>query len=270
MGIEHVNRGLLWLACVVSLMLFGCATTGVNRGDINLFTDADEIKIGKDFSREIEKSLTIVNDPEVNRYIDSLGQQIVSVSERHDIPYHFKVVDSEEVNAFALPGGYVYVNRGLILQAENEAELVSVIAHEVAHVVARHGTEQLTRQYGMSVVASLALGSNPRFWEEQAAGLFSTLGLLHYGRKAELEADHLGLQEMVQVNYNPEAMVSFFEKLIALHKQSPGALEKLLSTHPPTQERIDRAWDFIGHLPFKQGEKMDSDIFHRVQARLEG
>jgi len=262
------RRACLIIICLVPIALH-CATTGVNRGDINLFSSADEVRIGRDFADVIEKEMTLIDDPEVIEYIDMLGQMIVNSSERRDISYMFKVVDSDEVNAFALPGGFIYVNKGLILEASNEGELVSVIAHEVGHVVARHGTEQLTRQYGFSVVTSLVLGSNPEFWEEQAAGLFSAVGLLSYGRKAELEADRLGIEEMFRSGYNPSAMVTFFEKLLALHEDSPSSIEKLFRTHPPTQERIDKSRGIIGYLPFRPGEKLDSERFHDVKAILQ-
>ena len=265
-----LSRRLLSPLPLLLLLSSQCATSGVNKGDINLFSSSDEVSIGKDFSAAVEKEIILEQNTEVLSYIDELGQLIVEHSERQDISYHFKVVDSEEVNAFALPGGYIYINRGLILTASNEAELISVIAHEVGHVVARHGTEQLTRQYGFSIVSSLALGANPKFWEEQVAGLFGALGLLHYGRKAELEADHLGLEEMHRAGYKPEAMASFFEKLLELHNDSPGSLEKLFLTHPPTQERIDKAREFVGYLQLRPGERLDTDRFHAIQGLLKG
>ena len=157
------NRRISQLTLFVTLFvisssgLSGCAG---KISDINIFTDAEEVQLGKQFSREIEKELKIYSDPVVTAYIDQLGQHLASYSQRRNITYHFKVVNTEAVNAFAVPGGYLYVNIGLIRAAENESELAGVIGHEIGHVVGKHGAKQMTRQLGLAAVAQLALGED--------------------------------------------------------------------------------------------------------------
>lgn len=258
-------RALLAAACALSLAAGpGCQSLS----GINILSDQDEIKLGADFAKELEKQLEFVNDPLVVSYVDSLGQALARNSKRNDIPYHIQVVNSEEVNAFAIPGGYLYVNRALIQEAETESELAGVMGHEIGHVVARHGAKQMTRQYGLSFLLSLVLGTDPAFWQQAAGELLATGALLKYGRDAELEADRLGIEETHATRIDPNGIATFFEKLLALHESEPGKFEQLFSTHPPTAERIDKAKAHIATLPSPAEFARDSARFHQAKDRV--
>ena len=245
--------------------LFGCAG---RISDINIFTDAQEVQLGKQFSREIEKEIKIYSDPVVTAYIDQLGQHLASYSQRRNITYHFKVVNTEDVNAFAVPGGYLYVNIGLIRAAENESELAGVIGHEIGHVVGKHGVKQMTRQLGLAAVAQLALGEDQSKLEQMVAGLATNGVLTKYSRDAEREADIYAVQEMYDAGIDPEGMATFFEKLHRLQKSKPSKLQQMFATHPPTTERITAVRSQIAGLPRKSNLKKDSRRFHQIKKRL--
>ena len=245
--------------------LFGCAG---RISDINIFTDAQEVQLGKQFSREIEKEMKMYSDPIVNAYIDQLGQHLANHSQRRNITYHFKVVNTEVVNAFAVPGGYLYVNIGLIRAAENESELAGVIGHEIGHVVGKHGVKQMTRQLGLAAVAQLALGEDQSKLKQMVAGLAANGVLTKYSRDAEREADIYAVQEMYDAGIDPEGMATFFEKLRRLQKSRPSKLQQLFSTHPLTTERITAVRGQIARLPRKSNLKKDSRRFHQIKSRL--
>ncbi|MBI4553243.1 MAG: M48 family metalloprotease [Candidatus Latescibacteria bacterium] len=261
-------RRAIGIALVVALTLPGC---GKALRNFNLISDQEESQLGQQFSREIEQEIKLWRNPEVVDYIDDLGQRLVQHSQRSDIPYHIKVVDTDEVNAFAIPGGYLYVNRGLISAAENESELAGVMGHEIGHVVGRHGSKQLSKQYGLQIITSLILGENPGFVRQLAggfAGFGGQVGLLRYSREAETEADLYSVHELYDAGIDPQGMATFFEKLLALHDTEPGGLEKLFSTHPPTRERIAIVRAEIAKLPPKAYAAKDSDRFHAIQRKL--
>jgi predicted Zn-dependent protease len=233
----------LFLFVVIAILgsLTGCATTGVNRGDFNLISSAQEVQMGDSLAVEVESKYPLLRNETVGAYVNEVGQRIVSICGRRDIAYHFKVVsDRKQVNAFALPGGHVYVYEGLLLEASNEAELAAVLAHEVGHVVARHSTEQLSKQYGYGLLVSLILGKQPGRWSEIAANLFGTAGLLKFSRDDEYEADNLAVVYTNAAGYTPTAVAVFLGKLESLQGREPGKLETLLMTHPPTSERVGR------------------------------
>jgi len=234
--------GLLYLSVIAILMsLAGCATTGVNIGDFNLVSSPQEVQMGDSLSLEVESKYPMLKNETVGAYVNEVGQRIVSVCDRRDIPYYFKVVaDKKQVNAFALPGGHIYVYEGLLLEASNEAQLAAVLAHEVGHVVARHATKQLTKQYGYSLLVSLILGNQPGRWSGLAADLFGTAGLLKFSRNDEYEADKLAVVYTNAAGYAPGAVADFLGKLEAMEGREPGRLETLLMTHPPTSERIGK------------------------------
>jgi predicted Zn-dependent protease len=254
------------------LLIFPCILTScaaVQR--VNLISTSEEVKLGAQLSQETEQQIILYKDPIVLAYIDSLGQAIVRHSRRGNIPYHIKVVDTDEVNAFALPGGYLYVNRALIETADTESELAGVMGHEIGHVVARHGARQLTKQFGLSIIVTLAAGEDPDLTRKIVADIVATggtFGLLHYSREAEREADQLSVQELYDANIDPQGMAIFFEKLLSLQKRQPGSLEKLFSTHPPTEERITNVQSEIARLPEKIGLSSDSKRFHSIKERI--
>jgi len=213
------------------------------------------------------------DDPAVAAYIDSLGQLLVRHSRRPDLEYTFRVTAQDEVNAFALPGGWLYVNRGLIAAAANESELAGVVAHEIGHVVGRHGARQITKQFGLAVLVDLALGEDDdRSLSREMAGQFTSIGggltLLKYGRDAEREADHFAVEQTYAAGIDPIGMATFFEKLLALHESAPEGVAVWFSTHPPTRERIARVRADIGNLSPKQGLKVDSARFQEIKARI--
>ncbi|MBI5167093.1 MAG: M48 family metalloprotease [candidate division NC10 bacterium] len=224
--------------------------------------------MGRQIAREVERKYPMYRDPGVVEYISELGGRLAQISDRRDVRYRFQVVDSKEVNAFALPGGYIYVNKGLILASDNEAELAGVIGHEIGHVVGRHGAARLSMMYGYDLLATVLLGPNPAFWKALVADLFGTAGLLAYSRADESEADELGVRYLYRSGYDPGAMIAFFQKLLALQKREPDLLEKSFSSHPPTSERIAKVRGDIAHLPPREGQIQDSDYFQHVKARI--
>ena len=263
----RITQLTVWttLMAITGSGLFGCAGKISN---INIFSDAQEVQLGKQFSRQIEQEMKIYADPVVTAYIDQLGQHLANHSQRRDIVYHFKVVDTEVINAFAVPGGYLYVNIGLIRAAENESELAGVIGHEIGHVVGRHGVKQMTRQLGLTAVAQLALGENQSQLKQMVTGLAANGVLMKYSRDAEREADSYAIREVYNAGIDPEGMATFFEKLLKLQKGKPSKLEQMFSTHPPTTERINAVRSQIAQLPRKSNLKKDSQRFHQIKKRL--
>lgn len=259
---------LMGVCAFLALPVWGCGSTLQN---INIIPDGQEVEMGHQFSKEIEREVKLYTDPEVVKYVQDLGQSLVKHSQRSEITYTIKVVDTDDVNAFALPGGYLYVNRGLISTAKNESELAGVMGHEIGHVVGRHGAKQMTRQYGLQILTGMVTGDNPGIARQlagQFAGLGGTLGMFKYSRDAEREADAYAIQELYDAGIDPIGMATFFEKLNALHEQQPSGFAALFATHPPTPERIANAKQAIAALPKKAGLKSDSNLFHVIQKRL--
>ncbi len=265
-GSAERRRTPLW---VVSLFLLcACGTLSGCIGKINLVSEPEEVALGDDLARHLAREIKFYRDPVVWAYVDSLGQMLARHSRRTHIPYHIYVVDTDDVNAFAIPGGHLYVNRGLITTAENESELAGVMGHEIGHVVGRHGAKALSKQVLFSGLAGLALGGDPGAVGKLAAGIVSTGALMHYGRAAENEADFFAIEELFGAGINPEGLTTFFEKLLALHKKEPSGLAKLFSTHPPTDERIKNVRAAIADLPPHPDLKRDSNRFHHIRDRL--
>ena len=215
----------------------------------------------------------MLTDQVVVAYIDSLGQAIVRASNLSMFEYHFGVVNSQEVNAFALPGGFLYVNRGLIEAAETESELAGVIGHEIGHVVGHHGARQVSKHYGLAVlVEMIAGGQENSSLAREIAGQFASLGagltLMKYGRMAEQEADAFAVQATYKAGIDPEGVARFFEKLLALHEREPTGVAVWFSTHPPTRERIAFVRNEIAKLPPKSGLQRTSARFAHIQARV--
>lgn len=258
-------------AASVSIILLTTPGCGSVFKDVNVLTEADEIALGREFSREIERELKFYQDPEVVRYIDGLCQDLVLHSKRSNIPYYIKVVDTDEVNAFALPGGYLYINRGLISISGNEAELAGVIAHEIAHVVARHGAKALTRQLGLEIMLGMISGRNPRGVQRvaaQLAGIGGILSMLHHSREAEREADALAVVNLREAGYDPEGLTGFFEKLLEINDRDPGTLATMFTTHPPSRERIENTRKQATELPVLEGLITDSERFRQIKDML--
>src|SRR5690242_7172776 len=205
---------------------------------VNFYSLEKEIALGKQMAQEVERQAKIIDDPVIAEYVNRVGQNLVRNSDAK-VPFTIKVVDTDVVNAFALPGGFFFVNSGLILNADNEAELAGVMAHEIAHVAARHGTRQATRGTIINY-ASLPLvfmGGWAGYAIQEAASLAVPLGFLAFSRGFEKEADMLGLQYLDKAGYDPTAFVDFFEKIESLEKKKPGTIAKVFSTHPMTADR---------------------------------
>jgi len=240
---------------------------------LNLLSTDQEVALGRQAATEIEQEIKLYGDPAADAYVDSLGQLLVRHSKRASLRYTFKVVDADEVNAFALPGGWIYLNRGLIVASANESELAGVIAHEIGHVVGQHGARQVTKQFGLALLVQLAMGEqeDPSL-VRQVAGQFAAIGagltLLKYSRDAEREADAFAIEEMHAAGIDPEGMAGFFEKLLEMHKTEPSGVEVWLSTHPTTAERIANVRADIRKLPAKEGLVVDSSRFREIRASL--
>jgi beta-barrel assembly-enhancing protease len=229
-----------------------------------------EIQIGQQVAAEFEQAAKLVEDPVISEYVDRVGQNIVKHSDAK-VPFHIKVVDTDEVNAFAFPGGFFYVNKGLILEAENEAELAGVMAHEISHVAARHATAMLSKQQILQL-AQIPLLFVGGYWAQMAIqnglGLGINLGLLGITRESEKEADQLGIQYLWNTGYDPNSFVTFFEKLQEKEKSKPGRLSGWFRTHPYTVDRIAASLDEERYLPEKDNYIINTSEFDRVRNRL--
>src|SRR3977135_2627215 len=243
-------------ALVAVVAAFSLLPTGVFAGDnkkkdpeqignrdvgkgVNFYSLEKEIGLGKGLAQEVERQAKIINDPVISEYVNRIGQNLVRNSDAK-VPFTIKVIDSEDVNAFALPGGFFFVNSGLILKAETEAELAGVMSHEIAHVAARHGTRQATRGQvaQLATIPLIFMGGWAGYGVRQAASILIPVGFLTFSRAFESEADLLGLQYMYKTGYDPVAFVDFFEKIQSLEKKKKGTIGQMFSTHPMTEDRI--------------------------------
>ncbi len=239
---------------------------------VNFYSLDKEIALGKQLAGEVERQAKVISDPVVAEYVSRIGQNLVRNSDAK-VPFTIKVLETPDINAFALPGGFFFVNSGLILKADSEAELAGVMAHEIAHVAARHGTKQATRgeiaQIAM-IAASIAM---PYGWTGyaamQGANVAIPLGFLTFSRAMERQADFLGLQYMYKTGYDPQAFIDFFEKIETLEKKKPGSISKVFSTHPMTDDRITAAQGEIQKdLKPRDEYVVNTSEFNDVKTRL--
>jgi tetrahydromethanopterin S-methyltransferase subunit G len=249
----------------------GTRTIGA-RGMGNWYSTESEIKMGKQYADEIEKSTKFINDPVVTEYVNRIGQNIVKNSDCK-VPFTIKVIDTDEINAMALPGGFFYVNSGLILAADEEAELAGVMAHETAHVCAHHAAREMTRanyaQIGMVPLIMLTGYSWTGYGIYEATQLLIPITFLEFSREFEAQADYLGVQYMYRAGYDPQAFVTFFEKVQNLEKQKPGAVAKVFENHPQTPDRIQHTEEEIAKiLPPKDEYLVTTSEFNDVKSRL--
>jgi predicted Zn-dependent protease len=236
---------------------------------VNFYSLEKEIALGKQMAAEVEREAKLVDDPVITEYVNRLGQNLVRNSDAK-VPFTIKVIDSDEVNAFALPGGFMFVNSGLILKADNEAELAGVMAHEIGHVAARHGTKQATRSelINYASIPLIMMGGWTGYAIEEAASIAVPIGFLKFSRGMEAQADHLGLEYMYKAGYDPVCFVDFFEKLESMQKTKPGLVSKVFSTHPMTSDRIEAAQKEIQELQAEPEYVVDTSEFHNVKNRL--
>jgi beta-barrel assembly-enhancing protease len=240
------------------------------RGLGNWYSIESDIKMGKQYAQMVDSSSKLVSDPMITEYVNRLGQNLVRNSDAQ-VPFTFKIIDSDVVNAMSLPGGYVYVDTATILAADGEAELAGVMAHEIAHVAARHATRQMTRgnYANIGTLPLIFMGGGVGYAVRAAAGIGMPMAFMSFQRGFEAEADYLGLEYMYKAGYDPQSFVSFFEKLQALEKKKPGTLAKTFSSHPQTPDRIAASQEEIEKiLPARPEYTVTTSEFDDVKARL--
>jgi beta-barrel assembly-enhancing protease len=249
----------------------GNRNVGCGRGVGNWYSVEGQINMGRQYAEQIDSSSKLIKDPVITEYINRLGQNIVRNSDSK-VPFTIKVIDSDAINAFALPGGFFYVNTGLILAADNEAEVAGVMAHEIAHVAACHIARQQTR----GTLAQLATipvvimtGGIGGLAAQEAAGLLLPVTFLKFSRGFESEADYLGVQYMYKSGYDPQSFTAFFEKIEAQEKKKPGTLSRAFDSHPQTPDRVAKSQEESEKLlPAQPSYKVDTSEFQDVKARL--
>jgi predicted Zn-dependent protease len=249
----------------------GNRNVGCGRGIGNWYSVEGQIAMGREYSQQVDSSSKLIKDPVITEYVNRLGQNLVRNSDSK-VPFTIKVIDSDQINAFALPGGFFYVNTGLILAADNEAELAGVMSHEIAHVAACHIARQNTRGT-LAQLASIPLifttGGLAGLGVQEAAGLGLNTAMLRFSRGFESEADYLGLQYMYKSGYDPQAFTAFFEKIQAQEKKKPGTMSKVFDTHPQTPDRVEKSQEEIQKLlPPQPTYKVDTSEFEEVKSRL--
>ncbi len=256
------------LKIVPVILILSCATTGPGgKKSFILIPTSVEKNLGKEIAREVETEEKMLANSEVQSYVNQLGQRIARVSDRKSLRYSFKVIEKDEINAFACPGGYIYVYSGLMKAFDNEAQLAAVLAHEVGHVVARHSVKQLQAVYGYGLLMEIALGDKMGALARKAVDASVGLILQGYGRGNELEADNMGVLYTKKVSLNPGGMVQVFEKFKRMEGKPPSTLEKLMSTHPPASDRIANAkkqMSKVGGADLSYNE----DSYKRILSRL--
>src|SRR5690242_13681703 len=239
-------------------------------GKVNWYSLEKEIALGKQLAQEVERQSKVINDPVVAEYVNRVGQNLVRNSDAK-VPFTIKVIEDPSVNAFALPGGFFFVQTGLILHADNEAELAGVMAHEIAHVAARHGTRNATRGEiaQLATIPLIFMGGAAAYGIYEASGLLVPMAFLKFNRSEESEADYLGVPYMYKAGYDPTAFVDFFEKVETLEKRKPGTMAKVFSTHPMTDDRIRSAQKNIqNYLVAKPEYVVTTSEFNDVKNRL--
>jgi predicted Zn-dependent protease len=248
----------------------GNRNVGCGRGVGNWYTVEGQVARGRVYAQQIESQIKLVNDPVVTEYVNRIGQNLVRNSDAQ-VPFTIKVIDSDVVNAMALPGGFFYVNSGLLLAADEEAEMAGVMAHEIAHVAACHYGREMTRAQLLQLASlpAIFMGGALGYGIYEGMGLGIPLTFLHFSRGFEAEADYLGIEYMYRAGYDPSAFVSFFEKIQAMEKKKPGTLSKAFDTHPQTPDRIEKSQEEIRKiLPAKQQYVVTTSEFDEVKARL--
>jgi len=273
MSRKNINNNTFILT-MLAMFLFQTNCSQV--GQYNTFSTDEEILIGQRYSSQIEKDLSINQNTEINRYINEIGQKLVAVSKRNNIQFTFKVVNDNAVNAFALPGGFCYVNTGLILFSDNESQLSSVISHEIGHVVAAHSAKRMSKSRLINQVLALGeilgmifIGQSTTENALIVADIASTGALLKYSRNDELEADRLAIQQMHDAGINPKGSQQFFKKISSKDTNNSTALDQIMSTHPATEDRIKQAAKIIEKLPNKNYATITNKRLNKIKELLE-
>jgi beta-barrel assembly-enhancing protease len=261
---HRVRRKASVFALAATTALAGCATVSTQQ----------EVALGADYSRQINQQLPILRDGPTNDYINTLGRRIAGAVDPRGIRYTFYVVNSDQINAFAVPGGYIYVNRGVIERAANESELAGVMAHEIGHVVERHSIEQLQRAQGANTLLSILYGAvlrrNPGSVERAGVQVAGSAVFAGYSRDAEREADRDAVAFLPRVGISPRGLPSFFQTLLAEHRTNPSRVAQWFATHPTTQERIASTTAMIEQTPGASNPSLstNSSQFNSLRARV--
>ena len=248
----------------------GNRKVGCDRGLGNWYSLEKQIEMGRGYAQQVESSTKLISDPEITEYINRIGQNLVRNSDAQ-VPFTIKVVDTDDINAFALPGGFFYVDTGLILAADNEAELAGVMSHEIAHVAACHLARENTRGQLMQLasIPLIFVGGGIGYAAQSLASMAIPMGFLKFARSFESEADFLGVEYLYRAGYDPQALTSFFEKIKAMEKHKPGTLAKTFETHPQTPDRIAKTQQEINTLlPPEPMYKLDTSEFQDIKTRL--
>ena len=244
-----------------------CETSGVNRGDINLVSRDQEWQLGRELAAEIHQQATVIQDPVVQKFVEQMGSRIVSETELADRPWEFHVIADTSVNAFNIPGGHVFINTGLIRAAATPSELAGVVAHEVAHGVARHSTERMTQAYGLNLLFGLIAGERVTLLEQVAGQLLGAGAMAKFSRDDEREADRLGLEYMAHAAYDAEGMAAMFRTMLGLRARRPSVVEQFFSTHPLTEERVAEMEARADGIPDSTSDT-DRQTFERLKQQL--
>lgn len=265
------QKCLCALLIITLVIISGCATTGPGgKTSFIIIPVSQEIAIGAGMASQVEETENILQDSLWQSYLNEVGQKIVAVSDRKDIKYHFKVIESDQINAFAAPGGYIYFYTGLLKMMDNEAEMAAVMAHEISHVVGRHGIKRLQAALGVSLAYQLAFGGDGANDIVNAAiGLGMGLTFASYSRGNESEADDYGFTYLIKAGYNPNSAISMYEKLAAKGGGDQNVFEKLSSSHPETQSRIANAKTRVENMqPFPDGLTLGTKRYIEMKSRL--
>jgi len=248
----------------------GNRNVGCKQGLGNWYSLEKQIAMGQQYARQVESTSKLITDPVIAEYINRVGQNLVRNSDAM-VPFTIKVIDTDDINAFALPGGFFYVDSGLILAADDEAELAGVMAHEIAHVAACHAAREISRGQLMNLasIPLIFVGGGIGYAVQSLAGMAMPMGFLKFTRSFESDADFLGIEYMYKAGYDPQALTSFFEKVRALEKHKPGSIAKAFDTHPQTPDRIEKTQQEINTLlPARPEYKVDTSEFEDVKVRL--
>jgi predicted Zn-dependent protease len=255
---------------IILLIIFGfsCVTTGPGgKTDFIFISTAEEVEIGQQVSADVESKEKLLKNSTVQNYVDGVGQKIARICDRRDVDYEFKVIDKDEINAFACPGGFIYIYTGLLNVLDNEAQLAAVLAHEVSHVVARHSVKKLQNIYGYAILAEIALGDKTEGTAGDIVNVAAMLILQGYSRDNEFEADRYGILYMKNAGYNPKGMIQVFEKFKKMEGSSMPAVLNLLSSHPPPADRINKGQSEISRIG-GTGLPYYSDKYKSVKSQL--
>ncbi len=244
----------------------------INKGFVGWLggSQEKEVQMGRQLAVQIEQEAKFIDDPIITEYVNRIGQNLVLHSDAK-VPFTIKVIDSDEINAFALPGGFFFVNKGLLLAADNEAEVAGVMAHEIAHVAARHAVENAGKNQllGYGMLAGMIFGGPiAGAILQNGGGILQGLAFMKFSRGSETEADRLGVQYMYAAGYDPTAMATMFEKLAAQSKKKPNTLSKLFATHPQSVDRRESVLGLISRFSERDEYVISSSEFQRVKARL--